>query len=326
MKTKLAWIVGVAACAVMIVAQPAAAATEVGNKCAAEGGDSGSILVSLANAPGDPLPAAIPADGVITRWSFSLGVPPIEGSSLTATLKVFRRIDIPDHLQVVGESAPMFLTLGTQSAPTRVPVKAGDLLGALATTGGESGVLYCDTGNEGERVGIISGIAPPGSEVAIEKELSGLQNPVVVFVEPDADHDGYGDETQDGCPQSAAVQAACPVVTLDSVSFAGKSRVTVYVAASIAAPVSVSGTVTIGKTAIALSGGSQNVAPGALAPFTLTLTSPIIKKLKTLKRSKGLTLDVSASATNVAGQVSSDLSQVKLKGLKKPAKPKKLKK
>jgi hypothetical protein len=29
-------------------------------------------------------------------------------------------------------------------------------------------------------------------------------------VEPDADHDGFGDVSQDACPQSAATQTACP--------------------------------------------------------------------------------------------------------------------
>lgn len=322
MKTKSAWIVGVAACVAMIAAQSATAATEVGNKCAATGGSSGAILVSQANAPGDPLPAAIPGDGVITRWSFTLGIPP-EDVPLTETLKVFRPTGVPKQLQVVGESATITLSGGTQTAPTRIPVKAGDLLGGLATAGAESGVLYCTTGNAGDRVGVVSGSAPSGSTVTIEDEQDGLQNPIVVFVEADADHDGYGDETQDACPQSAAVQTACPLVTLDSVSFAGRNKVTVYVATSVAAPVSVSGTVKLGKKTVTLSGGSQNVTPGALSPFTLTLTQPIIKKLKTLKKSKNLTLDIAASATNVAGQVSSDLSQVKLKGLKKAVQPKK---
>jgi len=30
-------------------------------------------------------------------------------------------------------------------------------------------------------------------------------------IEPDADHDGFGDETQDQCPTSASTQGACPV-------------------------------------------------------------------------------------------------------------------
>lgn len=325
MKTKLAWIVAIAACIAMVAAQSAVAATEVGNRCAANTSTTGAILVSQANAPGDPLPAAIPADGVITRWSFTLGLS-TEGQSISETLKVFRPTGVPKQLQVVGESAPMFLTGGAQTAPTRIPVNAGDLLGALAAAGSSTGVIYCETGNAGEQVGIVPGTAPSGSTVAIETEQTGLQNPIVVFVEPDADHDGFGDETQDACPQSAATQTACPVIpliTLDSVSFAGRSTVTVYVASSIAAPVSVSGTVTLGKKTVALSGGNQNVSPGTLASFTLALTNPIIKKLKTLKKSKGLTLTVSASATNVAGKVSTDVSQVKLKGLKKAVKPKK---
>ncbi len=30
------------------------------------------------------------------------------------------------------------------------------------------------------------------------------------MVEPDADRDGFGDETQDACPSSASAQGACP--------------------------------------------------------------------------------------------------------------------
>jgi hypothetical protein len=31
-------------------------------------------------------------------------------------------------------------------------------------------------------------------------------------LEPDADHDGFGDETQDQCPTNASTQGACPVI------------------------------------------------------------------------------------------------------------------
>ena len=40
------------------------------------------------------------------------------------------------------------------------------------------------------------------------------------MVEPDRDNDGYGDETQDGCPQSALYQSGCPLVHLDAVAHA----------------------------------------------------------------------------------------------------------
>jgi hypothetical protein len=33
-------------------------------------------------------------------------------------------------------------------------------------------------------------------------------------IEPDADRDGFGDETQDACPINAATQGACPAVPI----------------------------------------------------------------------------------------------------------------
>jgi hypothetical protein len=41
--------------------------------------------------------------------------------------------------------------------------------------------------------------SPPASEVLVNAD-----------VEPDADGDGFGDETQDGCPTDASIQGACP--------------------------------------------------------------------------------------------------------------------
>jgi hypothetical protein len=35
---------------------------------------------------------------------------------------------------------------------------------------------------------------------------------ISVVLEPDADHDGFGDETQDQCPTNATTQGPCPTV------------------------------------------------------------------------------------------------------------------
>jgi hypothetical protein len=37
--------------------------------------------------------------------------------------------------------------------------------------------------------------------------------PIRATIEADADHDGFGDETQDQCPTDATTQGPCPVVT-----------------------------------------------------------------------------------------------------------------
>jgi hypothetical protein len=45
-----------------------------------------------------------------------------------------------------------------------------------------------------------------------------------VFVEPDADHDGFGDETQDQCPTDASTQGPCPVAPVTPVTTVKKKK------------------------------------------------------------------------------------------------------
>jgi hypothetical protein len=131
-------------------------------------------------------------------------------------------------------------------------------------------------------------------------------------------------QTLDVCPQSAAYQTACPVVTINSKPIAGKKAVTLYVATSLSAPVGVTATVKLGKGKTAtLTAASQTVAPGALAPFTLTLTKQVTKALKELPAKKVLQLSITAGATNVTGSPSTTTSTVKLPGQAKPVHPKK---
>jgi len=309
----------------LLGATSASAATEVGNKCAGTESVGDFVLISLANAPGNPLPAAIPSSGVITRWSFSVAIPLSPEVTLSETLKVFRPAGVPKQFQVVGESTPQFVSPGAQTFSTRISVQAGDLIGALAAASGATGTVFCDTGAPGDRVGAIPGTAPVGSTVTSGEEAEGLQNPIVVFVEPDADNDGYGDETQDKCPQNPAVQDACPIapviapVTLSTSSVAKRGLVTVLVTANTQAPVTVGGTVKLGKgKAAKLSGGTQVVVPGAIAKFTLLFPQKLKTKLRQLSPKRFLTLSLTTAAPNSAGAISTSELKVKLKGQAKP--------
>lgn len=67
------------------------------------------------------------------------------------------------------------------------------------------------------------------------------------MIEPDADGDGYGDETQDKCPQSALAQVACPVVKLSVSASAKKKQATILVTDDVPASVTVGGQVALGK-------------------------------------------------------------------------------
>ncbi|HYG96770.1 MAG TPA: hypothetical protein VD741_06635 [Solirubrobacterales bacterium] len=162
-----------------------------------------------------------------------------------------------------------------------------------------------------------------GSTSTIAAEEGGLQNPIVVFVEPDADNDGFGDETQDQCPQSAAVQSPCPVIALSSSATAQKGLAQVLVTSNQQASVTVAGTVNLGKGKTAkLNGGTQIVAPGTIAKFTLLFTQRLKTKLKQLSRKRFLWLNLTSTAPNVVGPPTVSSLKVKLKGQAKP-KPKK---
>jgi len=292
----------------------ATAATQAGNSCVGNDGTSGATLMNLSNAPGNPLPATIPSSGVISKWTFNV-TSEIESGIYSQALKIFRATGAPQQYQVIGESAQGSLSGGLNTFLTRIPVRAGDLIGNNGLFAGKPFVIYCETGDPGDRFGVFDGNPTPGSIATTVVEEEGLQVPITVFVEPDSDNDGYGDETQDACPQSAALQTPCPPVTLSSSTQVKKGSVTVIVTSSTAAPVTVKGVAKLGKGKKAkLNGGTQNLVPGTLSKFRLFFTKGLKNKLKELPPSKKLTLKVTVSGTSVAGAVTTKTLKLKLKG------------
>lgn len=301
----------------LLGATGASAATEVGNGCIGDQIGPG-VPISLANAPGSPLPATIPVSGVVTRWRFSVEPLPPD-ASYVETLKIFRPTGVFGQFQVVGESAPIVLASGTNISPTRIPVLAGDHIGASLTLGTETGGLFCMTENPGDRIGLFAGNPSTGSTQTLGAEASGYQIPIVVSVEPDADKDGFGDETQDQCPQSAALQAACPPVAFSTRKQVRKGSVTVVVTASTAAPVTVKGVAKLGKGKKAkLNGGTQSLVAGAFGKFTLFFTKALKKKLKELPPKRSVKLNVTVTGTSASGAVTTSALKIKLKGQAKP--------
>jgi hypothetical protein len=335
MKKRLSVVLAtaLAICAVVGVSS-ASAATEIGSGCVGE--DAASInVVSLTHGSGSPLPVAAPFSGVITQWTVNAKLGELsEGEEIFAriyrqTLDLYKPAGGRSYTLVSATEGGSLNLNGSSVYPARIPVQAGDLLGL---GGGLS--LICETEDPADTVGVaVKNIAvgstttfPLGEEPGAEDTgtAEGIQVPVVAKIEPDVDGDGYGDETQDLCPQSAAYQTACPVVTISSLPIAGKKAVTLQVATSLSAPVGVTATVALGKgKSAALTATAQTVAPGVLTPFTLTLTPPVTKALKQLPTKKSLQMSITASATNVTGLPSTTTSTVKLKGEAKPVHHKK---
>lgn len=295
--------------ALALLAPGAQAATQFGSTCAANSGEEAFSIWSAAHAPGDPLPVTAPISGVITSWTFNGSGLGLEPGTLSQAMQVFRTVG-PGVTQVVGESPLAILSGGVDTFPTRVPVQAGDFVGNT----GDVATFYCSTGNPADAVGYFKEVAktPFAGQSFIEPNYKAA---VSAKIEPDGDKDGFGDETQDLCPQSALFQAACPVVTLDSFAVTGAKSVTVYVIGSLATKVKMSGSVKLGKGSKAKLGPlTKSVAPGAIAKFKLKFPGPLKEKLKELGPGEKLTVKLTASATNLAGAPTVKKLSVKLKG------------
>jgi hypothetical protein len=296
-------------------ASGASASTEVGANCIADTAAPGLSVFQTAKDPASSGSLAIPSAGVITKWKVSLIPVPF---SLPEQLKVFRPTADPKQFQVVGESTSMSVSSGENAFDTRVPVQAGDLIGLFGSSA-ETGTLFCSSESPLDRVAAVAGSPGVGTAATVTEEENELQGAVRAVVEPDADGDGYGDETQDKCPQNAGVQVPCPVVTLSASSTARKGLATVLITANIQATVTVNGTVKLGKGKSAkLSGATQVVAPGTIAKFTLLFSKKLKSALKELPTKRSLSLNVTATAPNVVGAATTSNLTVKLKGQAKP--------
>ncbi|HST68140.1 MAG TPA: hypothetical protein VLI94_00605 [Solirubrobacterales bacterium] len=313
MRLKLVPVALAAALAISLLgATSASAATEFGTNCTANRAEeSPYTVIQLAQNGGQTV---APSSGVVTKWKIRLIPAPV---FLPQQLKIFRPTASPTQFQVVGESAMSNVGGGENVFTTRIPIQAGDRLG-LFGFGTPYGALFCqgpETENPGNSIGFILGNPTTGTTAAVAGVETEALVPVSATIEPDADADGFGDETQDACPQSAATQVACPPVALSTSKQIRKGSVTIVVTSSTAAPVTVKGVASLGKGKKAkLNGGTQNLVPGALSKFTLRFTKGLKNKLKELPPKQSVRLNVTVAGTSVAGAVTTKTLKLKLKG------------
>jgi hypothetical protein len=138
-------------------------------------------------------------DGVITSWELGYAF-------AFAKLKVVRP-SAGNSFDVIAESAR-----GDSSVPhpVRIAVRQGDQVGVSTQT--EDAIICPRTGSAGRTSGYLASDPAPGAHAFYTPGT--LEIPLVASVEPDADHDGYGDETQDGCPTNGATTGPCPLPTV----------------------------------------------------------------------------------------------------------------
>jgi hypothetical protein len=145
-----------------------------------------------------------PTDGVITRWR-------VVGGSGPMKLRVVRPQADGSYLFVSSSPLETPATTGLETFNTRQAVQAGDYIGLELESA--SATLGVDQENQAPLGTSAAPFAGPiadgatGKPEMVAQQARGYLN---ADVEPDADHDGFGDETQDQCPTNATVQGPCP--------------------------------------------------------------------------------------------------------------------
>lgn len=115
----------------------------------------------------------------------------------------------PDRLLVAAKGPKQTVQLSrTNTFPLRLRIQAGQKV-ALGYTA--SGMACAVSGITGD----VSKAAAPfdpdtTNDFVYSTTLSGFRPNISAVLEPDIDIDGYGDISQDVCPQSALSQVACP--------------------------------------------------------------------------------------------------------------------
>lgn len=147
--------------------------------------------------------------GVITSWSTQAGA----GAGQSAALKLLRPINATDYTVTGTSSVVPLLESAANTFEVRIPVTGEETLGYWFPPSAIQDCLI-NTGNFGDVLRYKSGQYPEpgvGDTQTGTVDVHGYRVNIRAEVEPDADGDGYGDESQDLCPTSAATHDACPV-------------------------------------------------------------------------------------------------------------------
>ena len=150
-----------------------------------------------------------PTDGVIVRWRIRA----IDTGASLVSLQVLRTAG-GNAFVAVNESPQrelpndnnIFLTFNTRQA-----VHAGDQIGLKALHGQNLWILGATGNSEFFAAGFDPALGPtPMSQNLVLASGDSESAEFNADLEPDVDHDGFGDETQDQCPTDARKQIPCP--------------------------------------------------------------------------------------------------------------------
>jgi Domain of unknown function DUF11/PASTA domain len=226
----------------LVLAAPARGATTIGDSATTPSGPGpgGNVYVQATDGAGGSY--AVPAGGgVVTSVSARVaaaGTVLLVRAAGAGTYTVVGAQDLPTP------SAPLEVT----TAPARIPVAAGDRLAAFVPSGSGLGGA---AGSSGTYAQFASSSAPaPRSTLSGGTDGGGstVRLSISATVEPDADHDGYGDETQDSCPSSGALHEGACAADLSVGAVAAPASIVQGDVTTIVAPVTAHGSPVAGAT------------------------------------------------------------------------------
>jgi hypothetical protein len=211
MRNRLALALLVTAGALAAVAGPAGAATIVGYEHTSgptAGLASGATFVQKG---GDQGLFAAPSGGVLT----SVALRYLSSDDTIIRFKVLRAgkvratTDLPAPPAAPGSA--------TRTWQVRVPVEAGDV---IAVGSSRASVVAHVDASFGDVHAQPGDLVPPQTFADDPDPYDDVRLILAASLEPDADSDGYGDETQDGCPGLASRQdTPCSVDLASSTRF-----------------------------------------------------------------------------------------------------------
>jgi hypothetical protein len=216
-----------AVAAMLIVPATGQAATNFGSRLNHDPTESTCAMISLpapsctivsyiqpSDPNGDPYSGGAPVDGVITKFRIRAYAQEKPGQ-VTFRLASFQTDPGMGADSAIASSAGTGPTITINpdesssetpitEVPARLPVKKGQHL-AIDTTSSIAAV-YNSSGDKFSYVyspPLVDGAGARGSNEVTAELL------VAATIEPDADGDGFGDETQDKCPTQAATAGPC---------------------------------------------------------------------------------------------------------------------
>ena len=214
-KPLLASVLSVSLLAALVAPTTGVAATDIG-MVAPQGAtlsDCNANTGHVTDAMSGANPYAATSAGVITEWRFRAEVNPG-----TIALQVFA----PDANNnstwtPLAETAPAALIADQlNKVQARIPIAAGQVIGLRTATFSHG--CFATAAGFTDHGSAAPAPLPGGGPAMYGFGSGGAATNIAATVEPDGDNDGFGDETQDGCPKNANRSDDCvaPTVKIDS--------------------------------------------------------------------------------------------------------------